>query len=140
MPAFYVNWGRYTQLSGHVLLAVALALVVGIGGQRSEIRNQQLQINNSLLRWFVRRDMVLAAICVGGLMVVHYRVLIFFGLFLVALAIWYLASLWGRWRDLLVTWSRLLVATVLGLLLALPWIIHLLADYVPNLARRLGSV
>lgn len=153
MPAFYVNWGRYTQLTGHVLLVIALTLVVGIGGQRSDIRSQKLEAQksgtskletrNSLLnrlRWFIRRDMVLTAICVAGLVVVHYRVLIFFGLFLIALATWYLASLWGRWRDLLITWARMAAATGMGLLLALPWIIHLAADYVPGLARRLETV
>jgi hypothetical protein len=147
MPAFYVNWGRYTQLSGHVLLVVGLAIVVGIRGLGSEGGREKAEgspahvsrITYHVSR-FATKDVALAAICVGGLVLVHYRVLIFFGLFLVALAGWHVVSLWGRPRELALTWARLLVATALGLALALPWIIRLLTDYIPNLARRLATV
>ncbi len=64
MPAYYVNWGRYTQLSGHLLLVVALVFTV-----------------RAMSNGWRRSDVALAAFCVAGLMVVHYRVLIFFGLF-----------------------------------------------------------
>jgi hypothetical protein len=146
MPAFYVNWGRYTQLSGHILLVVALAVIVGIRDQGPGISNTKAHVSrityhvSRITRRFVSKDVVLLAICVAGLVVVHYRVLIFFGLFLVALAAWQIISLWGRWRELRGLWARLLAATVLGLLIALPWIIHLLANYIPNLARRLATV
>jgi hypothetical protein len=146
MPAFYVNWGRYTQLTGQILLVVALSLAAGIAGRSSDFRKANAHASRITYRVahaarnLLRRDVLLTAMCVAGLAVVHYRVLIFFGLFLVALAVWQLVSLWGRWRELVLTWARLFCATAIGLLLALPWLIRLLTDYFPNLTQRLSSV
>ncbi|TEU01223.1 MAG: hypothetical protein E3J29_01115, partial [Dehalococcoidia bacterium] len=66
MPMFYVNWGRYTQLAGQVILPAAV-----------------------LVTWSAletpRRDwrlIVLGWIAVGGLALTHYRVLIFYIVFI----------------------------------------------------------
>ncbi len=125
MPAFYVNWGRYTQLSGHLLLIVALVALV------------RVMRPGPLTR---RTDFVLLILSVGGLVVVHYRILLFFGLFAIALGTWQLAAQWGRWRDLLSAWGRSIAAMALGLLLALPWIINLITNYIRGLVERLGTV
>src|SRR5205823_9823785 len=118
MPSFYVNWGRYTQLSGHVLLAVSLVFMVA-----------------AMQEWRIR-NVALAGFCVAGLVVVHYRVLIFFGLFVLALAIWQAWQLWNSKQALVTGWTRSLLALGLGAIVALPWIIHLLIDYIPNLLQR----
>lgn len=123
MPAFYVNWGRYTQLAGHILLIPALIFLIKTmsPGRR-------------------RIDIALCAVCVAGLVVVHYRVLIFFGLFAVALAIWQLLSGWRDIRALLPSWSWGLLAIVLGFVATLPWLVNLALNYFEGLTRRLGSV
>jgi hypothetical protein len=82
----------------------------------------------------------MAAFCVAGLVVAHYRVLIFFGLFGLALGAYQLFSRSGRWRELFAGWTRGLVAVFAGLLLALPWLINVATNYFPGLARRLQTV
>jgi hypothetical protein len=59
MPAYYVSWGRYTQLTG-LLLLPALAMLWHAG-----------------LRAPSRWRMVYAALVFAGLSIIHFRVLIF---------------------------------------------------------------
>ena len=123
MPAYYVNWGRYTQLAGHVLLLVALVFTVRLMSSD-----------------WKRSDFALAAICVAGLVVVHYRILIFFGLFGLALGAWQLLTGWRDLRGLLVVWGRGIAAVLVGLAATLPWLANLFTNYFPLLATRLGTV
>ena len=122
MPAFYVNWGRYTQLAGQLLLVVALVFLVRVAREKRR-----------------RSDFTLLALCVGGLVVTHYRILIFFGLFALPLAAWLLIFNRTRWQEALVGWGRIAGASLAGLLIALPWIINLVANYIEGLTQRLGS-
>ena len=123
MPSYYVNWGRYTQLAGQVLLPVALAVLVRL--LRGESK---------------RLDFALTAFCVAGLAVVHYRILIFYALFVVALAIWLLVSKWGQWHVIAADLAFATGAGLVGALLAAPWLSNVLANYFPGLARRLSAV
>jgi hypothetical protein len=123
MPAFYVNWGRYTQLAGQLLLLVALVFLVRLAREGSR-----------------RDDFVLLAVCVGGLVVVHYRILIFFGLFALPLGAWILARKGGRWQSALQRWAAIAGAALSGLVIAIPWIINLVVNYLPGLGARLGTV
>ena len=69
MPAYYVNWGRYTQLAGQIILPVAAVLTVEAverGG------------------W---RRLLTAAVLAAGLALTHYRVAVFYGAFVVAFAL-----------------------------------------------------
>ncbi len=115
MPAFYVNWGRYTQLAGQVILpAAAVATVLaarqwqpatGAGPGAKEDRPS---------RW---RPLVLAALLVAGLALTHYIVTLFFGLFIVS---WLVVGEAGRQRRRLLV-PVALVAT-LAVAMAAPWI------------------
>lgn len=70
MPAYYVTWGRYTQLTGLVVLPAAAML--------SE-------------RWLAggeRWALGLGGVAVAGLGLVHYRVLVFYGVFIGALLVY----------------------------------------------------
>ncbi|NJN19431.1 MAG: hypothetical protein HC822_25880, partial [Oscillochloris sp.] len=58
-PAYYLSWGRYTQLTG-LLLVPALAIVWQTGLERSH------------WRWWVA-----AALLLAGLLLIHVRVLLF---------------------------------------------------------------
>ncbi|HUS15581.1 MAG TPA: DUF6541 family protein [Chloroflexia bacterium] len=138
MPAEYANWGRYTQLAGQVLLPFALVW---------------------FLRWveapptarFYRTGwprLALAAVGAAGLGLTHYRVLIFYALFVAAyLGARSLASVqrrksragWGSvgLQSLL---GRTLAVGAAGGLLFAPWLGNLLADYLPGLFGRLGRV
>ena len=119
MPMYYVNWGRYTQLAGQVILPAAV-----------------------LLTWSAleapRRDwrlIILVWLTVGGLALTHFRVLIFYIIFILAWVL--LAFRKANWRQVLtrVTW----VGAGAGLLF-LPWFVHAFAgEIVHNLGQQLTT-
>lgn len=130
MPAQYVNWGRYTQLAGQVLLPFALAWflrwVEAPGGGRAAAPR-----------------LALAAVGAAGLGLTHYRILIFYaGFVAIYLAVTGAHLAWrGRLRA---AGGRLLgraaAVGLLGGVLYTPWMGSLLADYLPGLFTRLGQV
>jgi hypothetical protein len=71
MPAYYTSWGRYTQLSGLLILPIAYLLFQNAFSQLNTKRAPYLQI-------------IIAAIAAGGLFLVHYRVTAFFILLIVS--------------------------------------------------------
>ncbi|MFQ5342756.1 MAG: hypothetical protein ACE5F6_14545 [Anaerolineae bacterium] len=127
MPAYYVTWGRYTQLAGLVVLPAAVMLTLWWveGGER----------------W----ALVLGGMAVAGLGLVHYRVLVFYGAFVAALVVYGPVgramegirrwrgeerASWGAGpgaRDYLV---RVGVLAGLALLLLSPWLLRLWAALV----------
>lgn len=126
MPTFYVNWGRYTQLTGQVILPVAALLVFKFFRQRT---------------W---RLGILAVLATGGLALSHYRVTILFGcLIIIWLGADWLASD-QRWfalkqRVMATLWFGL---GIIGTLL--PWLLRLATGRIPtmgvNLARRPAEI
>lgn len=103
LPMFYVNWGRYTQLAGQVILPAAVYLT----WQAVETPQRQ---------W---RLLVLAMLVAGGLALTHYRVLMFYGVFVLALALLNLTK--RAWRE---TVLRLGCIALGAGLLFLPWLIN----------------
>ena len=71
MPMFYVNWGRYTQLAGQVVLLIAIWFTWILFKSK----------NHS---W---RSIALTSILVSGLAMTHYRVIIFYSVFVIAFII-----------------------------------------------------
>jgi hypothetical protein len=103
LPMFYVNWGRYTQLAGQVILPAAVYLT-------------WQAVETPQRRW---RLLVLAMLVAGGLALTHYRVLMFYGVFVLALALLNLRK--SAWRQ------TVLRMGCIGLgagLLFLPWLIN----------------
>lgn len=109
MPAYYLTWGRYTQLTGLALLPTAAVLAFDAISARPP----------------VGRRIALAGLATAALVVTHYRVLIM----LVALIGAYLivesmiAVL--RRRSLASMWLRSLVVAGAALLFSLPWWLRL---------------
>jgi hypothetical protein len=106
-PAYYVNWGRNTQVTGLVILCVLLGLVwLWCRAQPA---------------WSTEGLLVLLAV---GLALVHYRVTLMaaLGCLVILLARgWQARWGWVEWR----TRSLHGIAMVVGaLLLALPWLWH----------------
>jgi hypothetical protein len=60
-PSYYLSWGRYTQLAGLVALPVVWILVTD-----ATVRARPVRV------------LALAAACSAGLLLVHYRVFVFF--------------------------------------------------------------
>ena len=106
MPAYYLTWGRYTLLTGLVLLPLAMAAAF-------EISRSDTLHTEALLR---------LGVLTGGLFLAHYLAAILLAVFLVLLG---LERLWLDFRrrgwDRAV-WTGLLAGTGIGILLALPWL------------------
>ena len=119
MPMFYVNWGRYTQLAGQVILPAAVVLSGAFLGSP-------------------RRKWALAGatwIAIGGLALTHYRVLIFYVLFVIA---WLLLSVRRHHWRLLV--ARVCGAGVGAALLFLPWFLETFVGRITrNFIRQLTT-
>ncbi|WP_129673705.1 DUF6541 family protein [Candidatus Chloroploca sp. Khr17] len=105
MPAYYLSWGRYTQLVG-LLMLPGLALVW----------HQALRGNGR--GWWV-----LVALLMAGLSLVHMRVVFFAGALLVAQTL-----LWAStrpWPVVRIALRDAFAATVAAGILTLPWIMLL---------------
>lgn len=102
MPGIYVNWGRYTQLAGQVLLAP----VVWLAWEALE----QPKISIKLLS--------LATLCLAGLALTHYRIIILAILFFVAFIIFENRQTAGQ------TVLRMAILGLSAGLIFLPWFIH----------------
>jgi len=102
MPAFYVSWGRYTQLMG-LLLLPAIAIT------------WHMALQTSSRRWWSSVALLLA-----GLSIIHFRVIIFtLCLLAVVGLVWTVDQSWRRvWARF---WSAVGMAG-LSLALALPWL------------------
>ena len=103
MPMFYLNWGRYTQLAGQVILPAAVLLAWDWLQGRSR---GGLGLG---LTWFA----------LAGLALTHYRVLLFAVIFLAALALLYSRQV-GLGRFIL----RGIWLFIGAALLFLPWFIN----------------
>jgi hypothetical protein len=157
MPAYYVSWGRYTQLAGLLILPVPLAFLKlafdkPSGNQdlgettvtsRSEVKNDEEKtltveplrlISTPELNWGALNHWGLACLSAGGLLIVHYRVAAFLG----SLVLAYFIGLFIGRRHLKMQalFGYLLQLTAGGfllllgmLLLSLPW----MAEVIPDL-------
>lgn len=116
-PMFYVNWGRYTQLAGQVILPAAIWFTVeALEAPRRDLRRLALPI-----------------LAVAGLGLTHYFVLAFYVMFLIPyLAAWLLGRRrqWRRWGEAVL---RLAIVGVAACLLVLPWAMRLLSGLLPHI-------
>jgi hypothetical protein len=122
MPAQFVNWGRFTQIDGQMILPVAAILYWAL--LRSPARRYRL--------------LLLVIVAFAGLFVAHYRVFLF-GVLLAAI-LWVFAMLRperGQRRARLLGDSALL--TLLGVLLLGPWLWRLASGFGGNFANTMVS-
>jgi hypothetical protein len=118
---YYVNWGRYTQLAGQVILPVLMWLTWVVADKD---------------RWSWRLVVVMAAALVG-LGVTHYRVVLIYGVFAVAVTLVLLVRRWGQWRRLGQAVLCLGLVGALGLLLFVPWGANVYRARIPKIAQYL---
>ena len=115
MPMAYLNWGRYTQLAGQVILPAMACLCL-----------EALEAPDGVLKggW---RVLVPAILTLAGLSLTHYRVLLLAApLFLMALAL-----SGGALRGRALGRTALLGGG--ALLLALPWYLNVLTGAISRL-------
>ncbi len=128
-PAYYVNWGRYTQLAGQTVLpAVALAWMT--------LLDQTLQPH---LSWrTLLKPLFLTSIASAGLLLSHYRVAILTMCFILAYAMTAFALYTShQWQYLLrMSVVGLLGAAGTGLLVG-PWLWRVQQGQIMRLASIL---
>lgn len=107
MPTFFLNWGRYSQLAGMVLLAGLIA----IGWELLEREERS------------RKLLLLAGIGSAGLALTHYRVALFAVLY--PITHWLFSLRQPRSRE---RFWRSLLAGLVAALLVLPWFTRSLAE------------
>ena len=118
MPAFYLSWGRYTLLSGLVILPLAIAETV-------ELKKDTVHKEH-----FLRLSLYVA-----GVFLSHYFVGILFLLFILSLGIEWIVNKFLRRSQSTPTLRTILVGVVFGLLLSSPWLyrsIQYAADLQPS--------
>ncbi|HFD40453.1 MAG TPA: hypothetical protein ENJ31_11480 [Anaerolineae bacterium] len=120
MPMYYVNWGRYVQLTGQVILPVAVWLTL----EAMSAPPRRLGAG------------ILAALTVAGLGLSHYRVSIYYLLFL---PVAWAAGAWRAWREgypLSRPTLRLAAVSLAAFLFDLPWAWHLRQGYLPTILGK----
>jgi hypothetical protein len=106
MPAFYISWGRYTLLTGLVVLPLALATLFDVTHNRGGGRKSSFQL----------------IMFVTGTFLSHYFAGILFLIFLLALSIdWILIKNLFQYRTP-PPLKIILRDTALGMLLVAPWL------------------
>jgi hypothetical protein len=124
MPAYYTSWGRYTQLAGLVIMPAAFAVIKFI--LSSEFANIDSKSPRIALYF-------MAGILCAGLFIIHYRVIVFLALLLIAFVI--VKNLGGlknrSWLKTLFTdLSLIFVIVAISVLLSLPWLPGALAEFI----------
>lgn len=112
MPMVYVNWGRYTQLAGQVILPAIIFIAW-----------RNLDTEESSFKWYG-----LVWIGLAGLALTHYRVTIFIPLFYIA---YFLLHLKERNSGKIIKKTLFHVGGML--LLILPWLIRLFEGTLPRI-------
>jgi hypothetical protein len=106
LPAYYVNWGRYSQLTGQLILPVALWLV-------------WKSIEAPSFDW---KKVLISGLALTGMTLSYYRMPFFFAGFIVILLLG-----WGlpTWRIQPRTWGAMILRLagigLIGMALFLPW-------------------
>jgi hypothetical protein len=136
MPMYYVNWGRYTQLAGQAILPVAVclswSLLEPVASPRtaaqassSERQAEARTGRPSVWSW----QMIPCWVAVLGLAVTHYRVLVFYIVFVVVLLPLVLRR--ETWR---ITLSRALLIGLIPAALFVPWFVRTFAGRIVAIA------
>jgi hypothetical protein len=76
LPMFYVNWGRYTQLTGQVILLVMMYFLWDL-------------IEKEDINW---KSILITSVLIAGIALSHYRVLFFGLLFMLTLFFFYIKN------------------------------------------------
>ncbi len=131
MPAYYVSWGRYTQLTGLVLLPPAIVFTMRSIEAKTALRQGSGQNPNLPIYQSTNLPIVLAAVSVAGLVLTHYRVLIFYGGFVLAYLLYETFAHRDKSSKFLKYWGRAAIVCLSVVLLTLPWLVNLARALLP---------
>jgi hypothetical protein len=115
VPMYYVNWGRYTQLAGQVILPA----VVWVAWRLFQTDPSSPAATGKFSQWKRLSPLLVGWLAMGGLALTHYRILILGLVFLVIIWIFYARP--GTFKQVI------LQTAWLGLgagILFLPWFLR----------------
>ncbi len=147
MPAFYVNWGRYSQLAGQAIIPVGIFLmwnfldrvnlplkhtaVIPAGGSRNQKRIAS-QLLDDPKNYIVSCTII--GLVLAGMMLTSYRLIIFFMTFLPGfLFVLWLALREKKCWDWRQTGLALIFCGSAVLIFLLPWFPRLVDNTLPQL-------
>ena len=105
MPAYYLSWGRYTLMTGLVLLPLAMSMAILI------LRKPRR-----------KTDMITLSLLTAGVLLSHYFAAVLLALFMVLLAIGWLIRYRRKLTQAFSDLRRLILGASAGLLLVGPWL------------------
>ena len=143
IPAFFVNWGRYTQLAGQIVLMALVACWVALAQHQESAAGSQKPVPPGRIAWppmrgFPFRLALLAALVTTCMMLTHYLVTVLAALFVLA----YLVLLALARRDAGLPGRlalRAVPSAAVALLLALPWLLNVLRGQLVRNANGMVS-
>jgi hypothetical protein len=125
MPAYYTSWGRYTELTGLVILPVAFVF----------IRSSILEKDSIKRYWMI----FLGGVASAGLFMVHYRVIVFFaGLITADIFIYILIKNNNQARSNLKGILHITAIAVISIVFVSPWLFPMLKNLNSTLINPSG--
>jgi hypothetical protein len=132
MPAYYVNWGRYAQLTGQAILPAALWLTwetfeICFSGLKPKIiRPESIKsftIFKEISKAYIPalRTVLLPALVLAGMTLSYYRMPYFYASFFPALFVIQLLQKYSPKKKFLISSLLLFTIVVLSIPLILPW-------------------
>lgn len=115
MPMSYVNWGRYTQLAGQVILPVAILIIL------ATLDRRRLAWKPTLLIWLL----------MAGLALTHYVVVAFAAAFYLAYVLFSLER-----KSFSITIKQVALQAAGVALLILPWFIRVFQGKLPAILGK----
>lgn len=130
LPAYYVNWGRYTQLAGQIVLpAVAVSWMALI----------HVLTDRPLSRSRLVRLALLTAVTTAGLLLTHYRVAVFAACFVAAYALVLTAVQVRSLPQLAWLVGGGLVTTTLAVALSATWLLRIREGALLRIGQHFAS-
>jgi len=129
MPAYYLSWGRYTLITGMILLPLAM--------------RASLEMLKARPKW---QQFAELGLLTAGVLLSHYFAALLLAVFLVFLGIVYLIANRRLFRGAFKHILRVAAGAGLGLLLAAPWLVRVMrfnasaASLQVNLPDSVGEI
>jgi hypothetical protein len=129
MPAYYINWGRYAQLAGQVILPILLWLVWDV---LESSENHQRTVWYANVPWI---KIIIGGMTLAAMVLCQFRMPYYFSAFLLAWIIMWVITYWKldfrAWYQGLFS---LLLIGIIGFILFLPWGLRLQHGNLINIA------
>lgn len=129
LPAFFVNWGRYTQLTGEITLVVMLVCWL-------ELTETSFQTSTSLAQSW--RPILLTALTTTAMFLTHYLVTIIALLFVFSYLLTFICVKRSPKKLQKIALQSSIVGSI-SLLFSLPWLNNLTKGYLLRNASGLTS-